>query len=147
MGRLEGPSCFQEGSGWLQKAAPLIDPDWLCHNYATTMPQRSHSSPTLGSKTALGEGIRGGGRRIISLLVDSCDLTRPGHKARRIYIWAGVRGSGLPPPRGMVPSPLGGGGGPSSPPSPNPGTWREGRHGTQDPDICIYIYIYIYIYI
>ena len=57
------------------------------HDYATAMPQRSHGAPTLGSKTALGEGIRGGGRRIISLLVDSCDLTRPGHKARRIYIY------------------------------------------------------------
>ena len=34
-------------------------------SYATTVPQRSHDSPTLGSKTALGEGIRGGERRIV----------------------------------------------------------------------------------
>ena len=35
--------CFQEGSGWLQKAAPLIDPARLCHNYATTKPQLADS--------------------------------------------------------------------------------------------------------
>ena len=45
---------FQEGSGWLQKAATLIDP-----------PTRSHDSPALGSKTALGEGIRGGVEELI----------------------------------------------------------------------------------
>ena len=33
-------------------------------DHATAMPRRSHDSPTLGSKTALGEGIRGGERRI-----------------------------------------------------------------------------------
>ena len=82
MGRLENLAASKralDGSKRLRHSLNFYD-------LAITKPQRSHNSPTLGSKTALGEGIRGGGRRIVYLKVDSCGLTHPGHKARRIYI-------------------------------------------------------------